>query len=110
MGQLRLVKRESGYEQPPRDLRDFSSTLSPRLGRPVGTRYLTRMLSLRACADRLATFHICRFSERLNRLLITHSTRLLPAYPRSLLYSTSQKRSPLARILLRPHRRRVWPE
>jgi hypothetical protein len=27
---------------------------------------------LRACADRLATFHICRFSERLNRLLIAH--------------------------------------
>ena len=27
---------------------------------------------LRACADRLATFHICRFSERSNRLLIAH--------------------------------------
>ena len=26
---------------------------------------------LRACADRLATFHTCRFSERLNGLLIT---------------------------------------
>ena|SRR5215216_71649 len=31
-----------------------------------------RILSrLRACADRLATFHTCRFSERLNGLLIT---------------------------------------
>jgi hypothetical protein len=27
---------------------------------------------LRACADRLATFHIYRFSERSNRLLIDH--------------------------------------
>jgi transposase len=27
---------------------------------------------LRACADRLATFHICRFSERSKRLLIVH--------------------------------------
>jgi len=27
---------------------------------------------LRACADRLATFHICRSSARLNRLLIAH--------------------------------------
>jgi len=27
---------------------------------------------LRACADRLATFHICRFSELSNRLLIAH--------------------------------------
>jgi hypothetical protein len=26
----------------------------------------------RACADRLATFHICRFFERSNRLFITH--------------------------------------
>ena len=26
---------------------------------------------LRACADRLATFHTCRFSERLNGLLIS---------------------------------------
>ena len=28
-------------------------------------------LLLRACADRLATFHTCRFSERLNGLLIS---------------------------------------
>src|SRR5215210_6166897 len=41
--------------------------------------------AIRACADRLATFHICRFSEQLNRLLIVHLTHLLPAYPRSLL-------------------------
>jgi hypothetical protein len=27
---------------------------------------------LRACADRLATFHTCRFSERLSGLFITH--------------------------------------
>jgi hypothetical protein len=27
---------------------------------------------LRACADRLATFHICRFSEQSNRLLIDY--------------------------------------
>ena len=27
---------------------------------------------LRACADRLATFRICRFSERSNRLLIAN--------------------------------------
>ena len=28
-------------------------------------------IGLRACADRLATFHTCRFSERLNGLLIS---------------------------------------
>jgi pimeloyl-ACP methyl ester carboxylesterase len=27
---------------------------------------------IRACADRLATFHTCRFSERLSGLFITH--------------------------------------
>jgi DNA-binding SARP family transcriptional activator len=31
----------------------------------------SRRQELRACADRLATIHICRFSERLNGLLIT---------------------------------------
>src|SRR5215203_5026948 len=36
-----------------------------------GDAELPRM-RLRACADRLATFHICRFSERLNGLLIAH--------------------------------------
>ena len=30
-----------------------------------------KSIYLRACADRLATFHACRFSERLNGLLIT---------------------------------------
>jgi hypothetical protein len=34
--------------------------------KPTATR------GLRACADRLATFYICRFSERLDRLLIAH--------------------------------------
>src|SRR5215207_10241931 len=29
-------------------------------------------VSLRACADRLATFHTCRFSERFSGLFITH--------------------------------------
>ena len=29
-------------------------------------------LRIRACADRLVTFHVCRFSERSNRLLIDH--------------------------------------
>src|SRR5215204_435692 len=36
-------------------------------------RFLEDFLKLfRACADRLATFHICRFSERSKRLLIVH--------------------------------------
>ena len=29
-------------------------------------------MDLRGCADRLATFHICQFCERSNRLLIAH--------------------------------------
>jgi hypothetical protein len=31
-----------------------------------------QMPLLRACADRLATFHTCRFSERLSGFFITH--------------------------------------
>ena len=30
------------------------------------------VIGIRACADRLATFHTCRFSERLSGLFITH--------------------------------------
>ncbi len=34
--------------------------------------YSKELGMLRGCADRLATFHICQFSERSNRLLINH--------------------------------------
>jgi hypothetical protein len=41
------------------------------VGNAVGERIFC-LIRLRACADRLATFHICRFSERSSRLLITY--------------------------------------
>jgi putative DNA primase/helicase len=44
------------------ELEAFYSWLFPEEEKP----------SLRACADRLATFHTCRFSERLSGLFITH--------------------------------------
>ena len=37
---------------------------------PIG--WICCAIGLRACADRLATFHTCRFSERLSGLFITH--------------------------------------
>jgi hypothetical protein len=37
----------------------------------VAAGLLSAGVTLRACADRLATFHTCRFSERLNGLLIS---------------------------------------
>jgi hypothetical protein len=52
---------------------------APQEVRPVTTdttktarNILLKNTLLRACADRLATFHIYRFSERSNRLLIDH--------------------------------------
>src|SRR5829696_9765237 len=46
--------------------------LGPRVRRSWLLLLRSRSPLLRACADRLATFHICRFSERLNGLLIAH--------------------------------------
>src|SRR5829696_9160731 len=43
----------------------------PELHRFVEDGLSHRSPPLRACADRLATFHTCRFSERLNGLLIS---------------------------------------
>jgi hypothetical protein len=43
-----------------------------RLDRPACVAERASEEELRACADRLATFHTCRFSERLSGLFITH--------------------------------------